>query len=217
MPLIFVIDDVQLSDKYSIDFFRYLFNNEEKTNNPFIIILIEQIPFNINYRPILHRELEYLLTAFSESDDEADNISADKIITFDIHPIMEKAKIKQIIIENFKNSVKSEYPSNTRIEEIDDKILDFLLSKTFQGIPLLIIELFDSLFQTKKFITMNDNKFQITQELIDDNDTFDWSNVLIPYVYEKIASMAINSLLTFKEILLLKYGCTIGTFLIFKL
>ena len=212
VPLIFVIDDVQLSDKYSIDFFRYLFNNEEKTNNPFIIILIEQIPFNINYRPILHRELEYLLTAFSESDDEADNISADKIITFDIHPIMEKAKIKQIIIENFKNSVKSEYPSNTRIEEIDDKILDFLLSKTFQGIPLLIIELFDSLFQTKKFITMNDNKFQITQELIDDNDTFDWSNVLIPYVYEKIASMAINSLLTFKEILLLKYGCTIGTF-----
>ena len=212
MPLIFVIDDVQLSDKYSIDFFRYLFNNEEKTNNPFIIILIEQIPFNINYRPMLHRELEYLLTAFSESDDEADNISADKIITFDIHPIMEKAKIKQIIIENFKNSVKSEYPSNTRIEEIDDKILDFLLSKTFQGIPLLIIELFDSLFQTKKFITMNDNKFQITQELIDDNDTFDWSNVLIPYVYEKITSMAINSLLTFKEILLLKYGCTIGTF-----
>ena len=212
VPLIFVIDDVQLSDKYSIDFFKYLFNNDEKRNNPFIIILIEQIPFNINYRPILHRELEYLLTAFSESDDEADNISADKIITFDIHPIMEKEKIKQIIIENFNNSVKSEYPSNTKIEKIDDKILDFLLSKTFQGIPLLVIELFDTLFQTKKFITMNDNKFQITQELIDDNDTFDWSNVLIPYVYEKITSMAINSLLSFKEILLLKYGCTIGTF-----
>ena len=212
VPLILVIDDIQMSDKYSIDFFKYLYYNEERRNNPFIIILLEQTPFNVNYRPISHRELEYFLSAISDFDYMSDNIGSDKIITFSLNPIMEKEIIKEIIVENFNNSVPINYPSNTKIENIDDKILDFLLSKTFQGIPLLIIELFDSLFQTKKFLTMNDNKFEITQELIDDNETFDWSNLLIPYIYEKIASMAINNLLNFKEILLLKYGCTIGTF-----
>ena len=68
-----------------------------------------------------------------------------------------------------------------------------------------------SLVKTKKFIELKDNEFKISQELIDDNDVFDWNNLLLPYIYEKITSMAINTLLNFKEILLVKYACTIGT------
>ena len=68
-----------------------------------------------------------------------------------------------------------------------------------------------SLVKTKKFIELKDNEFKISQELIDDNDVFDWENLLLPYIYEKITSMAINTLLNFKEILLVKYACTIGT------
>ena len=30
VPLILVIDDVQMPDKYSIDFIRYIFNNDDK-------------------------------------------------------------------------------------------------------------------------------------------------------------------------------------------
>ena len=83
--------------------------------------------------------------------------------------------------------------------------------KTFQGIPLLVIELFVSLLKSQKFVKLVNNEFQITQELIDDNDVFDWNNIILPYIYEKITSRTINSLLSFKEILLLKYACTIGT------
>ena len=212
LPLILVIDDIQMSDKYSMDFIRYLFNNDDDNNNPFIIILVEQTPFSVNYRPILHRELEFFLSAFSDSEDdnEDNNIGNDKIITFRINPFMEKEPLKEILIHNFNNYVIKNY-NNAKLENIDDKILDFLLMKTFQGNPLLTIELFDSLLKTQKFIEFKDNEFIITQELIDDNDVFDWSNLLLPYIYEKITSMAINSLITFKEILLLKYACIIGT------
>ena len=212
IPLILVVDDVQMSDKYSIDFIRYLFNNDEKKNNPFIIILVEQTPFNKNYRPILHRELEFFLSAFGDSDDEDEDekIGNDKIITFKINPIMDKDILKKIIIINFNNYVIKNY-FDSKLESIDSKILDFLLMKTFQGVPLLVIELFLSLLKSQKFIKLIDNEFRITQELIDDNDVFDWSNILLPYIYEKITSMTINSLLIFKEILLLKYACTIGT------
>ena len=210
VPLILVIDDIHMSDKYSMDFIRYLFNNDDYKNNPFIVILVEQTPFNKNYRPILHRELEFFLSAFSDSEDDNENIGNDKIITFKINPIMEKDILKQILIENFNHYVIKNYKNST-LKNIDDKILDFLLMKTFQGNPLLVNELFDSLVKTKKFIELEDNEYKITQELIDDNDVFDWNNLLLPYIYEKITSMAINTLLNFKEILLVKYACTIGT------
>ena len=211
VPLILVVDDVHMSDKYSIDFIRYLFYNDDKKNNPFIIILVEQTPFNKNYRPILHRELEFFLSAYGNSDsDDSEVISNDKIIIFNINPIMEKDTLKDIIIHNFNNYVVKNYP-NSQLASIDNKILDFLLMKTFQGIPLLVIELLLSLLKSQKFIKMVNNEFQITQELIDDNDVFDWININLPYIYEKITSMTVNSLLNFKEILLLKYACTIGT------
>ena len=142
VPLILVIDDIQMSDKYSMDFIRYLFNNDDYKNNPFIVILIEQTPFNKNYRPILHRELEFFLSAFSDSEDDNENIGNDKIITFKINPIMEKDILKQILIENFNNYVIKNY-KHSKLKNIDDKILDFLLMKTFQGNPLLVNELFN--------------------------------------------------------------------------
>ena len=210
IPLILVVEDIQMSDRYSIDFIRYLFNNDDNQNNPFIIILVEQTPFNKNYRPILHRELEFFLTAFSDSED--DNEGTDKIITFKINPIIKKDILKDIIIQNFQNYVTKNYPYPSKLEAIEDKILDFLLFKSFHGIPLLAIELFDSLLKSQRFIKLINNKCIMTQDLIDNNELFDWSNLLIPYIYEKISSMCVNSLLSFKEILLLKYTCTIGTF-----
>ena len=210
VPLILLIDDAHMSDKYSIEFIKYIFSNDEFKINPFIVILVEQTPFNINYRPILHRELEFFLTAFTDLEDN-EKIGSDKILLFELKPIMEKEILKNIIKENFEKYVNKNYNLPKYLVYIDNQIIDFLLKKTFLGIPLLVIELFDSLLKSQKFIKMVDNEFKITQDLIDDNDTFDWSNLLLPYIYEKITSMTINSLLSFKEILLLKYACTIGT------
>lgn len=68
-----LIDDAHMSDKYSIEFIKYIFSNDDFKINPFIVILVEQTPFNINYRPILHRELEFFLTAFTDLEDNEKN------------------------------------------------------------------------------------------------------------------------------------------------
>ena len=208
VPIILVVDDVHISEKNSIDFIRYLFNDEEKCNNPFIIILVEQTPFDKNYSPLTHRELEFFLSAFSEYDEK---IGKDKIICFDIKPFFEKDILQDIIIENFNKYIIKNY--DVELMKIDDKILDFLLMKSFQGNPLLSISLFESLLKSQKYLKIIEctSECVITKDLLDDNEVFDWSNLTIPYIYEKISSMMINNLLNFKETLLLKYACTIGT------
>ena len=208
VPIILVVDDVQISEKNSIDFIKYLFNDEEKCNNPFIIFLVEQTPFDRNYSPLSHRELEFFLSAFSEFDEK---LGKDKIICFNIKPFFEKDILQDIIIENFNKYIIKNY--DTDLMKIEDKLLDFLIMKSFQGNPLLSIVLFESLLKNQKYIKVIEctSECLITKDLLDDNEVFDWSNLTIPYVYEKISSMMINSLLNFKETLLLKYACTIGT------
>ena len=206
IPLIFVFDDIHMSNKYSIEFIQYLFNRKEKDLNPFIIILIEQTPFSQNFRPLTHGIFENFLMAFS---DYSNKPNEDKIITFDIEPLIEKSDLEKLIIYYYKESVLSNYKTN--LESVDSQIIDFLLMKSFRGIPLLVLSLFESLIKSEKFIQTLSGEFIITSELIDDNIICDWSDILLPYVYEKIASMHINSLLSFKEILLLKYASIIGT------
>jgi hypothetical protein len=169
---------------------------------------VEQTPFDKNYSPISHRELEFFLSAFSEFDEK---LGKDKIICFDIKPFFEKDILQDIIIENFNKYIIKNY--DTDLMKIEDKLLDFLIMKSFQGNPLLSIVLFESLLKNQKYIKVIEctSECLITKDLLDDNEVFDWSNLTIPYVYEKISSMMINSLLNFKETLLLKYACTIGT------
>jgi hypothetical protein len=152
--------------------------------------------------------LEFFLSAFSEYDEK---IGKDKIMCFDLHPFHEKDIIQDIIIQKFNNYIIKNH--DAEINKIDDKIIDFLLMKSFQGNPLLVISLFETLLKSQKYIKIIEctSECKITKELIDDNEVFDWSNLLIPYIYEKISSMMINNLLNFKETLLLKYACTIGT------
>ena len=207
IPLIFVLDDIDQSNQFSIDFIQYLYNHEDKELNPFIIILIEQIPFNVNYRPLTHRIFENFLVSFSDCDCE--HAHKDKIICFDIKPLMDKSILEKLIIYNYKEAVMNTYKTN--LQSVDDKILEFLLMKTFHGIPYLVLSLFESLIKSEKFIQILSGEIIITSELMDDINIFDWSDILLPYVYEKIAMMSINSTLTFKEILLLKYGAVIGT------
>ena len=71
-------------------------------------LILEQTPFNINYRPILHRELEFFLTAFTDLEDN-EKIGSDKILLFEIKPIMEKELLKDIIKENFEKYVQKNY------------------------------------------------------------------------------------------------------------
>ena len=206
IPLIFVLDDIQSSDQFTVDFLKYVLNNNENKLNSFLVILIEQTPYNINFRPLKHRVLEVFLTIYEENPSEIDK---DRILAFDLQPIQEKVTIQKILLSYFLEKIFHKYKSN--FESVDDKILDFLIMKSFNGIPLLYIKLFDSFLRSNKFIKKVGSNFIITNDLIEDNNLFDWSDFLLPYVYEKIASMTINSVLNFKETLILKYACTIGT------
>ena len=206
-PLILVIDDAQRSNNFSYDFIQYLFIQDERILNPFIVILIQQTPLNFNYNSYGTNKImdEFI----SSSIEYTNKPNEESIICFDIKPINDKNILKKLIIYYFKDLVLNNYKTN--LETVDEQILDFLLIKSFNGIPLLIIALFKSLLKSDKFIQVLSGEFIITSELMDDNKILDWSDILLPYIYEKYASMKINSLLNFKETLILKYACILGT------
>ena len=205
IPLIFVLDDIQFSNQYSIDFIQFLFNNKDEILNPFIIILVEQTPFNENFHPLIHGVFENFLKSFTEYFDELDD---QKFICFNILPLIDKSELKKLIVFSYKDLVLTNYKTN--LENVDENILDFLLMKSFNGIPLLALKLFESLLKSGKFIQVLSGEFIITSELIDDNTIFDWSDIILPYVYEKIVSMTINNLLHFKDILIVKFASILG-------
>ena len=204
-PLIFVLEDIHLSDNYAIDFIKFLFHNKDRDLNPFIVILLIQTPFNENFRPLAKRSLENFLLSYSEYCNKPNE---DKIISFDIKPL-KKAEIETMIIFCYEKKVLNDYKTN--LETVDNQILDFLLMKSFHGIPLLVLSLFESLLKSEKFIQTLSGEFIITSELIDDNVIYDWSDISLPYIYEKITLNYINNLLDFREIILLKYASIIGT------
>ena len=211
MPLIFVLDDIQLSDKFSISFIEFLFNkiilNNNNNLNPFIFIMVQQTPFNNNFRglnpPELNSFLSKNLTFYFNKNSE------NKIICLDIPTTIDKNVLKKIIIFNFKKSVLKQY--GTELSVVDNKILDFLLTKSFNGIPYLVITLMKSLINSDKFIQTLSGEFIITSELKDESDVMDWNDILLPYIYEKITSNSMNKILNFREILILKYASIMGT------
>ena len=206
-PLIFVLDDVQKSNKYAYEFIRFLFSKEDPSLTPFIVILVEQTPMHFEYNSFgTNKSMEIFISNFSNY---SFNANKDSIFAIDIKPISDKKQLEKLIIFYFKDLVLNNYKTN--LEKVDDQILEFLLQKSFNGIPLLVISLFKSLIKSEKFIQTLSAEFIITSDLIDDNKTLDWSDVLLPYEYEKLCSMKINSILNFKETLIFKYACIIGT------
>ena len=211
LPLIFLIDDIQLSNHHSIEFIKFLYKKliieKDDYLEPFIFIMIQQISFNENYKKTTPLELEIFLNKYISFNMEQDNIN--KIICLEIGPSYEKNLLKKIIIFHFKNSVFKHY--GTELTVVDNKILEFLLTKTFNGIPLLAVDLLKSLINSEKFIQTFSGELIITSELNDASDIMDWNEIIIPYIYEKITSNSLNKVLNFKEILILKYASIIGT------
>ena len=212
LPLIFLLDDIQLSDKYSINFIEFLYNKtiidkEDNDLNPFIFMMIQQTPFNHKYRGINPPDLDKFLNKYVTGD--YSNFFENKILCFNIKPIYDKNILRKIVIFHFKNSFLKQY--GTELNVVDNKILDFLLIKSFNGIPYLAINLLKSLINSDKFIQILSGELIITSELNDESDIMDWNDILIPYIYEKITSNSINKILNFREILILKYASIIGT------
>ena len=206
-PLIFVLDDVQKSNHFSFEFIQFLFSKEDAGLNPFILIMLQQTPFHYEYSSFnSSKSLELFISMFASY---SPGVNQDKIHIINIKPLNNKKQIEKLIIFCFKDLVENNYKTN--LEKVDDQILTFLLQKSFNGIPLLVISLFKSLIKSGKFIQTLSAEFIITSDLIDDTRILDWSDLLLPYEYDKYCTMKINSLLNFKETLIFKYACIIGT------
>ena len=206
-PIIFVIEDAQKSNDFAFEFIQFLFSKDDSLLNPFILILVEQTPIYFEHNSFgTNKKLELFISTFSEYTPA---INPDKIIAIDIKPTSNKKEIEKLLVFYFKDLVMKNFKTN--LEKVDDQILDFLLHKSFNGIPLFVISLFKSLIKSEKFIQTLSAEFIITSELIDDNKMLDWSDILLPYECDKICSMKINSILNFKETLIFKYACILGT------
>ena len=102
----FILDDIQLSDKYSINFIEFLYNKtiNDKNNsdfNPFIFIMIQQTPFNQKFRGLNPIDLDKFLNDKITFD--YDSNYEKKIICLDIKPIYDKNILKSIVIFHFKD------------------------------------------------------------------------------------------------------------------
>ena len=116
--------------------------------------------------------------------------------------------------ENFESLIP-----NTNFDkqnyEISEDLINFLLSKSFNGNPLLIQEILNR-FVEKKLIkctyNTSNNQFNLTCEefLLEMIKFRDWSKIDIPYRIEKLMGNIIDNLNP-KEIIILKCASVIGT------
>ena len=210
IPLIFIIEDIQNADIYSLRFLSEIYKKDIKALNPIIIISTYQIPFhpllsssNLSAATLLSFDI------FHNVDYTATSSNPKKVIGFSIDPLQNKHDMERMIIFCFKDLVMKTYKTN--LERVDMKILETVLQKTFNGVPLLAIHLIDSLIHSEKYIQTLSGEFIITSEMIDNNDIFEWSDFIIPHLHDKICGEIIDSFFSMKEVIILKRASIIGT------
>ena len=211
-PLIFIIEDLQEIDEYSIKFLNYLYKKELKILLPLIIIMTYQIPlYNINSNNnLLNSKYDF----FKDLNYSSNESIPQNLICFHIKPISDKKELEKLLIFSSRDLILRKF--NTNLERIDDKILEFILQKSFYGIPLFSIYLINHLLFNNKYIQILSGEFIITNELLDNNEIFDWIDLKIPFIYEKLCSEVIDNCSIEKNILF-KFSSLIGNFFNIKL
>ena len=211
-PLIFIIEDLQEIDEYSANFLNILYNKDLKILLPLIIIMTYQIPlYNLNSnKNILNSKCDF----FKDLNYSANESISKNLICFHIQSITDKKELEKLLIFSSRDSILRKFKTN--LERIDDKILDFILQKSFNGIPLFCIYLINHLLNNNKFIQILSGEFIITNELLDNNEIFDWTDLKIPFIYEKLCNEVIDNC-SIESTILFKFSSLIGNFFNIKL
>ena len=112
--------------------------------------------------------------------------------------------------------IKNNLEGRLNIEKIDPELINIIIPKTFQGNPLFILDIIDSLIvfiilnkDSNKYVQHPGQELLTTSELIDMDNEQDWISFNVPIRMEKLIGHIIDSL-ECKEIILLKYAATIG-------
>ena len=192
--LIFVLEDCNLFDHYSIEFLRLL-KDVDKINNITIIYTLQEKLFSN------HEEKENKFIKFPEFFREGE------IESFPMNNIIDTITVSKIIkFAILKLHIKTEKIGISRIEE---NLIDIIISKSFKGIPLFIFDMTENLINSKKLIQHLSTEILVTSELLEMVVEKNWCEFKIPIRIERIIGGIIDSL-QIKEIILLKIASVIG-------
>lgn len=185
LPLIFVIEDCEFADEISIELMRALNSSEIKG----ISILAT---YQDSISSIVNNPLDY----FSKASD---------LLYHGNCYIMENMTDNKSVHELIKFNIDE----NLRINSVRQEVVDIVLSKSFRGNPMFIIDIMNSLLENLKYVKYPTGEVCATNELLHMYEHNDWSEFKIPIKMEKLIGNIIDNLKA-KEIILLKHASVIG-------
>ena len=190
MPLIIIIEDVNICDDLTIEFIKYYLSIEDKD---FLLITTNSIPI---YPPYVY----------------LDSYQKDPFYDLKSCKSLEKIKIELLDADEkkiiFVKSVLKEL-KGINISSISPKLLTFLVNKTFGGNHLIIMRLVQ--------IIIEQNYYKIEKEKLMENETFDkmlkyndFTEFPLSRIIQRKIGEIINNELNEEEVCLLKIASLFG-------
>ena len=206
IPLILVVEDTHIIDKYSIAFLKRLLAEDIKELKPLIVILSYQDEFRFLKRNVdlISKETDFInrmsLSEFKKNkkEDVVNNLQLKNITSI---PEIEEF-IKIYVLEN------DLYERFDSLFKVDPNLMQTLIDKSYGGNPMLIRDLLEE-FIRMKYIQNCVSEILITSELDDMEKLRNWNDFNIPLRIEKICGEMID-LLNERDIIILKHAATIG-------
>ena len=190
MPLIIIIEDINICDDLTLEFIKYYLSTE---NNDFLLITSNSIPI---YPPYVYLD-SYHKDPFY---DLKNNKSLEKIKI----ELLDTDEKKLIFVKSILKEVKG-----INISSISSKILTFLTNKTFGGIQLILMRLI--------IIIIEQNYYKIENEKLMENETFekmlrfnDFTDFPLSRIIQRKIGEIISNELDEEEVCLLKIASLFG-------
>ena len=192
IPLIIIIEDYNNCDENTKNFIEYYLT---KKVNPFIIITMKSFHLFPCYNFLSKTEKD----PFYEYTDET------IIKKYKLMPYYTNEKINTFVV-SILNELR-----NIKINSVSKEIIQFLLNKTFNGIPQFIKELILSLYDNNLIFITEQNKELYPNEkfkkMIEYND---FTEIIIPEIIKKKVGSIIDNYLDNLDIYILKLASVIG-------
>jgi hypothetical protein len=185
IPLIFVIEDTYCIDEISLELMRAIKNSDIRG---MCLITTYQDQFNNiirNNTDLFHKVAEL--------------VNADRLHLMD--NITDIKTAHDILLFNIKDKIN--------VSSISSKLIDIIIRKSFNGNPLFMIDIINSLIDSGIFVKYPHRELIPSEELVEMVEYNDWSKFTVPIRMEKIIGNMIDTLPP-KEIILLKYASVIG-------
>ena len=192
IPLIILIEDFNICDENTKDFITYYLKQEE---NPFLIITAYSFSLFPFYNFLRKTEKDL----FYEYNDET------IIKKYKLTPYDTEEKITKFC-ESILNVLRK-----ARINSVSPSLINFLLNKTFNGIPQFIKELILSLYDNKLvYISRNHNELVEDERFAKMLYYNDFTELNIPDIIHKKVGAIIDNFLDKLETYILKIAAIIG-------